>query len=131
MGFFSRLFGRNKKKEAKDSIEPVTIDDLDKVFESEPEVDESPIVIEPITETNPKKSVDVDFHSEVVTDNGQTKVKITVDGSQGPRVYTKDFDTVESANDFVSTSTTKIINWVNDGKSLYQTMSYLQMSRIS
>lgn len=120
MGFFSWLFGR------KDTVEPVKIEDTNEVFESEPKVDDTPIVIEPIDQ---KKSIDVDFQMEVVVEGDRFVVKATVDGSDGPRVYTKEFDTVDEANDYISSSSTRVINWVNQGKSLYQAMSYLNMSR--
>ena len=122
MGFFSWLFGH------KDNVEPVTIDDIDEVLESEPKVDDTPIVIEPVDQS---KSIDVDFRMEVSVKGDEFVVKATVDGSDGPRVYTKEFDTVDEANDYISSSSTRVINWVNQGKSLYQAMSYLNMTRIS
>ena len=122
MGFFSWLFGH------KDTVEPVTIEDIDKVLESEPKVDDTPIVIEPIEQ---EKQVNDDFQMEVVVRSEKFVVKATVDGSDGPRVYTKEFDTVDEANDYISSSSTRVINWVNQGKSFYQAMSYLNMTRIS
>ena len=122
MGFFSWLFGR------KDTVEPVTIDDIDEVLESEPKTDDTPIVIESVDQ---KKSIDVDFQMEVVVEDDEFIVKATVDGPDGPRMYTKEFDTVDEANDYISSSSTRVINWVNQGKSLYQAMSYLNMSRDS
>ena len=122
MGFFSWLFGH------KDNVEPVETDDIDEVPESEPEVDDTPIVIEPVDQ---RKSIDVDFQMEVVVEDEEFVVKATVDGSEGQRVYEKEFDTVDKANDYISSSSTRVINWVNQGKSLYQAMSYLNMSRNS
>ena len=122
MGFFSWLFGH------KDNVEPVETDDIDEVPESEPEVDDTTIVIEPVDQ---RKSIDVDFQMEVVVEDEEFVVKATVDGSEGQRVYEKEFDTVEKANDYISSSSTRVINWVNQGKSLYQAMSYLNMSRNS
>ena len=135
MGFFSRFFGRKNQK-SNDNISLVgkTAEEVTSV------VNDNPVVIEPLTPVKEvdntkefnktKKLLDTDFHSKVVIDNNPT-VEITVNGTNGPRVYTKDFGTVEEANEFISTSTTKIINWINNGKSLYQSMSYLQMKRIS
>ena len=122
MGFFSWLFGH------KDTAEPVTIENIDEVLESEPKVDDTPIVIEPIEQ---EKQVNDDFQMEVVVGSEKFVVKATVDGSDGPRVYTKEFDTVDEANDYISSSSTRVINWVNQGKSFYQAMSYLNMTRIS
>ena len=122
MGFFSWLFGH------KNTIETVEIEDTSGVLKSEPKADDTLIVVDPIEQT---KSIDADFQMEVVVEDDEFVVKATVDGPDGPRVYTKEFDTVDEANDYISSSSTRVINWVNQGKSLYQAMSYLNMSRDS
>ena len=69
MGFFSWLFGH------KNTIETVEIEDTSEVFESEPKVEDTPIVIEPIDQ----KSIDVDFQMEVVVEGDKFVVKATVE----------------------------------------------------
>lgn len=153
MGFFSKLFGRNKNND--NNVETVNTTEDNEVFDIADSVTEIPIVIEPVTKDEPtvattekpkkastttkktaskktaKKSLDVDFHSEIVTDSGSPVVKITVEGSKGPRVYTKEFDNTGDACEFISSTSTRIIDWLNQGKTLYQAMSYLNMTRIS
>lgn len=173
MGFFSKLFGLNRK--SADSIEPVTTAEVDQVFDDVPQSDLTPIIIDPVVpvevkevekdelkKSSPKKTtskssttknsttttkkststkkattkksnpVVKDFNCEVITKKGnKAQVKVTANGTDGKREYIRDFDTIDDANNFIAETTTKVMNWVKNGKTLYQTMSYLKLTRIS
>lgn len=126
MGFLSWLFGKKDSKPTEDEIE--TAEEVEELIE---EVAESVLDMSPLDKVLDDGKGDFLGYLIEFDQEGSAVLSLTVEGSKGTREYEKKLDDIEAVNEYVERSAEKLKKYYSQGKSLYQAMGYLNLSRVS
>ena len=126
MSFLSWLFGSKESKPTKEELD--TAEEVEELIEdvAESDLDLSSldnVLVDPFGNS-------FSYLSEFA-DNGSVSLSIILDGNKGTRKYSKNFADVKALNTYAEKVSGRLKNYFSQGKSLYQVMGYLNLSRLS